>query len=206
MANYAQAIEQNKISSIITFTEEFLFAVVGALILTRVIGGIGIWVSIIFAECIPVFIYLAYSIRLQKSYKNKLSTFLLLQNSRLVAWTYNRSDVGKVDKYLDEESGEVLHCIERCFRDDSIVISNSINDICNTLFETSKDIDDIDITIRLIEDELYIALTSQGKLCNPFSSKKLMESENIKKLTEMGCKLDYDELLGFNKTYILFEN
>lgn len=206
LANYAQAIEQNKISSIITFTEEFLFAVVGALILTKVIGGIGIWISIIIAECIPVFIYLAYSIRMQKSYKNKLSTFLLLQNSRLVAWTYNRSDVGKVDKYLDEESGEVLHCIERCFRDDSIVISNSINDICNTLFETSKDIDDIDITIRLIEDELYIALTSQGKLCNPFSSKKLMESENIKKLTEMGCKLDYDELLGFNKTYILFEN
>ena len=34
-ANYAQAIEKNKISSIITFLEECLFAVAGALILTN---------------------------------------------------------------------------------------------------------------------------------------------------------------------------
>lgn len=66
LANYAQAIEKNKIASIITFIEEFLLAVAGALILTRIIGGIGIWISILISETVPLLIFIIYSIYLQK--------------------------------------------------------------------------------------------------------------------------------------------
>ena len=206
LANYAQAIEQNKISSIITFTEEFLFAVVGALILTRIIGGIGIWISILIAECIPLVIYILFTVRFQKNKKDRINQFLMLQNSRLIAWTYSRTDVGKVDKYLDEESGKVLHYIENTLKDDAITISNSMNDICNDIFENNEDIDDIDITIRLIDKELYIVLTNEGILYNPFSNEKLMKSENIRKLSDLNCELDYDDILGFNKSYLIFKN
>lgn len=205
LANYAQAIEQNKISSIITFLEEFLFAVVGALILTRVIGGIGIWVSILVAECIPVFVYIIYTIRIQKHYKIQIDTLFMLQNSKLVAWTYKRNEIGKVDKYLDDESKNVLLCIEKDFKEDARIISYSMNEICNNIFENIKDIQEIDITIRLIEMELYIVLTCEGELYNPLSNDSLMKSENVKKLSELNCKLDYDEILGFNRTYIIFQ-
>ena len=206
LANYAQAIEQNKISSIITFLEEFMFAVVGALIFTRVIGGIGIWISIIIAECVPVLIYIILTLRLQKGNANKINRFLMLQNSKLVAWTYNRTDIGNVDKYLDEESNEVLLCIEKTLEDDAILISNSLNDICNDIFENKKDVQEIDITIRLIEDRLHIALTSDGMKYNPFSNEKLMKSDNIERLSKLNCEFEYDEILGFNKAYILFKN
>ena len=205
LANYAQATEHNKIASVITFLEEFLFAVVGALILTRAIGGTGIWISIIVAECIPVIIYIIYTIQFQKSNRNKIDRLLMIQNSKMVTWTYSRKDVGHIAKYLDNESSEVLHCIENCFKDNASVISYSINDVCNDIFEIIKDLEDIDITIRMIDDELYIAFTTDGELYNPFSNENLMKSKYIRKLSELNFKFDYDEILGFNKSYIIYE-
>ena len=205
LANYAQAIEQNKISSVITFLEEFLFAVVGALILTSIIGGIGIWFSIIIAECFPVIIYFIYTIQLRNKYKDKINRFFMIQNSKLITWTYNRETKDNVHKYLDEESKETLLCIKKCFKEDSMTISNSIAYICNDIFEKT-DIDDIDITIRLMDEDLYIALTTEGMLYNPFSNENLMKSANMAKLSKMNCKFDYDEMLGFNKSHIIIKS
>lgn len=206
MANYAQAIEQNMISAVVTFSEEFLFSVVGALILTKVIGGIGIWISILVAECLPAFIYIFYTLRLQKNNAERIQKFFMLQNSKLIAWTYNRENMGNVDKYLDSESREVLLCIENVFKDDTRIISCAMNDICNDFFENVEGLQEIDITIRLIDEELYVVLTADGSLYNPFSNENLMKSDYVGKLSELGCKMDYDEILGFNKAYLIFEN
>lgn len=204
LANYAQAIEKNKIASVITFVEEFLFIVVGALILTRIVGGIGIWISILIGECLPVVVYVLYTLRLQRNYKDTFDRILMIQNSKLVTWTYNRNDVGTVDKYFDEQSRETLVCIEKTFKDDAIVLSNSIKDVCDDIFENC-DIDDIDLTIRLMDEKIYIVLTNEGILYNPFSNANLMESDNMRTLSELECEFDYDEILGFNKSYIIHE-
>ena len=205
LESYAQAIEENKIASIMAFLEEFLFAVAGALILTRVIGGIGIWISILVAECIPVLIYIIYSVLMQKKYKNIINRILMLQNSKLITWTYSRKKIGKTDKYLDKESRPTLLYIESVFKDDAILISNSIRDICYDLFEENKDLQDIDLTIRLIDEEIYVVLTTDGKLYNPFLNESLMNSNNIVKLSKLGCEFDYNVLLGFNKSYLKFK-
>ena len=204
LANYTQAIEYNKISSIITFTEEFLFAVVGALILTSVIGGIGIWVSILIAECVPVIIYLIYTTLRKKNYKDEMHRIFLIQNSHLITWTYNRSEVGEIYKNYDKETKETLIALENKLKDDAAVLSNSINDICLDIFENNPDLEDIDITIRLIDDNLRVALTSEGATYNPFANEKLMKSKNIEELCKLNCKLEFDEILGFNRSYILF--
>ena len=204
LANYTQAIEYNKISSIITFTEEFLFAVVGALILTSVIGGIGIWVSILIAECVPVSIYLIYTTLRKKNYKDEMHRLFLIQNSHLITWTYNRSEVGEIYKNYDKETKETLIALENKLKDDAAVLSNSINDICLDIFENNPDLEDIDITIRLIDDNLRVALTSEGATYNPFANEKLMKSKNIEELCKLNCKLEFDEILGFNRSYILF--
>ena len=204
LANYAQAIEYNRISSIITFLEEFLFAVVGALILTRVIGGVGIWVSILVAECIPVLVYLIYTFLMKKAYKDEIHRLFMLQDSNLLTWTYNRREVGKIYKNLDDASQKTLVALENKLKDDEAVLSDSINDICNDIFDNNQDLKDIDITIRLIDDELRVALTAEGTVYNPFSNDKLMKSKNIEELSKLNCKFEFDELLGFNKSYIIF--
>ena len=204
LANYTQAIEYNRISSIITFTEEFLFAVVGALILTSVIGGIGIWVSILIAECVPVIIYLIYTTLRKKNYKDEMHRLFLIQNSHLITWTYNRSEVGEIYNNYDKETKETLIALENKLKDDAAVLSNSINDICKDIFENNPDLEDIDITIRLIDDNLRVALTSEGATYNPFANEKLMKSKNIEELCKLNCKLEFDEILGFNRSYILF--
>jgi len=204
LSNYAQAIEQNKISSIVLFLEEFLFAVSGAFIFTNRMGGIGIWVSILIADCLPVLIYIIYTLRIQKSYKNQIDRLLLIQNSKLVTWTYNRQERNKLDKYLDESSKKILIQIENLFKDDAILISNSIYDICENIFENNEEIQDIDLTIRLIDGTIYVVLTTDGRLYNPFSDESLMKSDNVVELSKLNCEFDYGEVLGFNREYIVF--
>lgn len=128
----------------------------------------------------------------------------MLQNSKLITWTYSRKDIGKVDKYLDKESREILIYIENIFKDNAIHISNSMNELCNNLFKNNENLHEIDITIRLIDEELYIVFTSDGKLYNPFLNDSLMKSAHIVELSKLNCKFEYEEILGFNKEYIIF--
>ena len=106
---------------------------------------------------------------------------------------------------MDKESRPTLLYIESVFNDEAILISNSIRDICYDLFEENKDLQDIDLTIRLIDEEIYVVLTTDGKLYNPFLNESLMNSNNIVELSKLGCEFDYNVLLGFNKSYLKFK-
>lgn len=205
LANYAQAIERNGISFSITCLEEFIFAVSGALILTEAVGGVGIWISILVAECLPVIIYLIYSHCAKKKNIDEIDALFMIHNSNLITWTYNINDLGKTDKYLDDEFAELLRNIENVLNDKAVIISNSMDSICNNIFENTN-VEDIDITIRLIDEDLYVSLTNEGMLYNPFSDEDLMKSENLVELSKLNCKLEYIEILGFNKTYIIFKS
>ena len=65
---------------------------------------------------------------------------------------------------------------------------------------------EIDITIRLINDYIVIMLTDDGYLYNPINNEKLIKSDSLKKLSSLHYELDYDEILGFNKTYLKIKN
>ncbi len=205
LANYTQAIEKNRISTIITFLEEFLFIFGAAIILTRIVGGIGIWIAILIAECLPVVVYIILALRIQNKNKDIINRIFLIKNSKLISWTYNRNDIGNIEKYIDDESRKLLENIPNIFKENIHLISNSINDICKNIFE-NIDIENIDMTIRIIDEKLYIVFTNEGKLYNPFSNDNLIKSDNISQLSKLNFKLDYDEILGFNKTYIIYDN
>lgn len=204
LANYTQAIGKNRISSIITFLEEFLFIVSAAVILTNMIGGIGIWVAILIAECLPVVIYIILTLRIKHRNKDIINRIFMIQNSNLISWTYNRKDIGNIEKYIDEESRKILKDIPNIFKENIKPIANSINDICKDIFE-NIDIESIDMTIRIIDEKLYIVFTNEGKMYNPYSNDNLMQSDNISQLSKLKFKFDYDETLGFNKTYIIYD-
>ena len=196
LSSYTQAIRQNKISSIITLLEDFIISVIGALILTNMIGGIGIWIAILLSEIIPVLFYLGSSIYSQISNKNKIHGLLMLQDSNLITKTFTREN--------REHSEQFLTKLEKIFKDNTTLVSLSINDLCENILE--NDVDEIDITIRLLHDNAIIQFIDDGKLYNPSHNKEFTNSPHIKKLQEIGCEFDYTNILGYNKSYFTFHD
>lgn len=196
LANYAQAIEQNRISFIITFTEEFLISITAALILTHILGGIGIWIAILLSETMPILIYIGMAIHLQRSHKNEIKSILLLQDSNYINFTYHK---GK-----KEYPKEILEKIETIFKDNAQLFLSSVNGICENILEHELSVDEIDITVRIMKDKAVIQFIDNGNLYNPFSNDKFSESQTIKKLRENNCEFEYTNVLGFNKSYVRF--
>ena len=140
LANYAQAIEYNKISSIITFLEEFIFAVGGALILTRLVGGIGIWISILIAECLPVLVYVIYVVRQQYKYKDIIHRFFMLQNSNLITFTLNRDMMGHADDYINDETHQRMNYIGNAFGENATLIRKCLRELSKDIFKHDEDL------------------------------------------------------------------
>ena len=206
LTNYAQAIEQNKIASIITFIEEFLFAIAGALILTKIIGGIGIWISILISETLPLLIFIIYSAYKQKTNNTEINAHYMLQDTNLITWTFRRKLLEIDEKEFHEKNKKIIANIEKIFKQHTQDIAKAIEEICISIFENNKDVNEIDITIRLINDYIVIMLTDDGYLYNPINNEKLIKSDSLKKLSSLHYELDYDEILGFNKTYLKIKN
>ena len=133
-------------------------------------------------------------------------TILMLQDSNLITWTFRRELLKSDEKDLNEKNEKILANVEKVFKKDTPYISKAIEEICMNIFENNKDVDEIDITIRLIEDYMMIMLTDNGELYNPIQNKKVIKSDNIKRLSCLNYELDYDEILGFNKTYLKIRN
>lgn len=194
LANYAQAIEQNRISFTITFCEEFLISIVAALVLTHFIGGVGIWIAILLSETVPLLIYLIMAKRLQISHEIK--NLFLLKDSKLVNFTYVKGN--------NEYSDELLEKIETIFKDYAPLFFSSVEGICENIFEHEPSVDQIDVTVRLVDGNAVVLFIDDGELYNPFNNKKFNESQTISKLKESNCEFDYTNVLGFNKSYVRF--
>ena len=194
LANYTQAIEHNRISFTITFCEEFLISIVSALILTHFIGGIGIWIAILLSETIPLLIYVIMAKRLQMS--NEIKNLFLLKDSKLVNFTYVKGN--------NEYSDELLEKIEAIFKDYSPLFFSSVGGICENIFEHDPSVNEIDVTVRLVDGNAVVLFIDDGELYNPFNNKKFNESQTIRKLRENNCEFYYTNVLGFNKSYVRF--
>lgn len=196
LANYTQAIRQNKVASAITLLEEFVISIIGALLLTNIIGGIGIWIAILLSEIIPVLFYIVAALYLQISNKNEIHGLFMLQDSNLITQTFNKENRKHSEQFLTE--------LEKIFKDKTTLVSLSMNDLCENILE--NDVDEIDVTIRLLHDNAIIQFIDDGKLYNPFNNKEFTNSPNIKKLQEIGCEFDYTNVLGYNKSYFTFND
>lgn len=196
LANYAQAIEQNRISFIITFSEEFLISISAALILTQILGGIGIWIAILLSETVPILIYIGMAIRLQKSHRSEIKSILLLQDSNLLNFTFSKDH--------NEYPEEVSQKVETTFKQYSPMFFSSVEGICENIFEHDSSVELIDITLRMVNGKAVVQFIDDGELYDPFSDDEFSESQTIRKLRENNCELEYTNVLGFNRSYVRF--
>lgn len=196
MASYTQAIQQNRVSFTITFFEEFVISIGAGLILTHFLGGIGIWIAILLSETIPVLIYISFAAYFQYSNQNEIRGILMLQDSNMVNFTYEKDHgIG---------SGEFLEKIEKIFKENTSLFLKGVDGMSEHIFKHDSSLTQIDVTVRIIRDKLVVLFIDDGDLYNPLNNAEFIESDLFKQLNESGCKLDYTSVLGLNKTYIEF--
>lgn len=191
---YAQAIERNKISSIMSLSEEFLLALISGVVLTHFFGGMGIWYSIVLADTIPIAIYLVYVLYQRSQGRSLLDRFFLLDKSEYISWTYIRG-TDYEDYDVDEQTKEFLSKLNELFGDNLPVVDDAVKKLSKRILDSSE-IDSIDYVIRYVGDEVTFTLTYEGKLLNP------IRDEDIKSFEKINGSLDYAQVLGFNRTYM----
>ena len=204
LTNYAQAIELNKLAAILLFLEEGLIPIAGGIVMTQLLGGMGIWYSIVLAEVVP---FITYFIVFQYYRKNRkrIINHWFLEKSRLVHFTYYKTDHLR-DEVVDKNN-VILSSFTELFHDCSMIISLAIDDICHDIFnhqkEVGKDLDKIDFTLTLEGDDMVsLSLINGGDHYNPLLNQELMELDSMKDLDTLDPIYDYTIVLGFNKLYI----
>ena len=108
LSNYTQAIENNRIASIMNISEECIFAFAGGIILTNICGPIGIWYALVLADIVPLIIYIISIAIFANKNSLKIRAMFLLQETNTVTWTYERG-IDDVDYYLVRHDGSVAH-------------------------------------------------------------------------------------------------
>lgn len=194
LSNYTQAIEENRLSSIMNISEEFIFAFGGAIVLTNIYGPVGIWYSLVLADTVPVIIYAITAALYRKKNKDRIKSILLLSETNTVTWTYERG-YEDIDHYLHDEKKEFVLKLEEMINKKSPNITFFIDEISENILNKSK-INTIDVIVRYLEDTVTITATYQGKLNNPITD------EINEKLKELNCSFEYSPILGYNRAYI----
>lgn len=114
----------------------------------------GIWVAILLSETIPVLIYAGIATYLQKSHENEIKSILLLQDSKSINFTY--------DKNQKEDSQEFFEKIEKIFGDYAPIFLSSMDAICGNIFDHDSSLNQIDVTVRLVEGNAVVLFVDDG--------------------------------------------
>ena len=112
LSNYAQAIEQNRLSSLMSFLEECVVAFAGGIIFTQMFGAVGIWYALVVADIAPLILYGTVSFIYQKNNKDRTKSMLLLKDTNTVTWTYMRGK-NEMDHYLNDDKKGFIQNIEK---------------------------------------------------------------------------------------------
>lgn len=205
MLFYTQAIQQKKLSFIISITEGLIIPVTSAYLLSGVIGADGIWISFAIAEIgTIIMIYVATKI-ISKNSRGELSGFFLLGNYR---------DVPVLDVTINSSVDDVVGLSEKLINfakenelDEKIalLIGMAVEEMAaNTIKYNQNKIEYIDILSKIGEEKITISFKDPGIEFDP--SKYLPEEkgsfENIEVLQKIADDISYARLIGLNSTVI----
>ncbi|MGB7967941.1 MAG: MATE family efflux transporter [Methanobacterium sp.] len=205
MMLYTQAIQQNKLSFIISITEGLLIPLPVALLLSRVIGADGIWISFLIAELgTIILIYLSTKI-ISKRSNGKISGFYLLGN---------HENIPVLDVTIRSTVEDVVGLSEKLIGfakennvDNKIamIIGMSVEEMAvNTIQYNNGKIEYIDILSKIGENRITIAFKDNGIEFDPstYICEEKGSFENIEVLQKIADNISYARLIGMNSTVI----
>lgn len=199
---YAQAIQKNKLSNIISILEGFIFPVGFACILSVLFGANGIWISFTIAEALTVLYLFVYSKHINKKTNGEYSGFFINKHNddeKVFAHTIS-GDVNEavnlsrdVQNYLSGNKSATL-------------VSLAIEEMLVNIININDDVENIDVIVRNDDDNILISIKDTGVDFNPVVEKDNLEFDNISVLNKIADKIDYSKVLGLNSTVITIKN
>ena len=199
---YAQAIQKNQLSTIISLLEGFVCPIGFAVILSFFIGGNGIWISFAIAEAVTILFIIAYSRHIGRKTNGKYSGFFINKHNdgeKVFEHTIN-GDV-KEAVNLAREVREYLSGNKS-----SALVSLAIEDMLVNIINTNESVDTIDVIVRNNKDNILISIKDTGIDFNPVIEKDDLNFDNISVLNKIADKIDYSRVLGLNSTVITIKN
>ena len=194
LSNYAQAIEQNRLASVMNLLEEFIMAFAGGYILTSMFGGVGIWYALVLADVVPLVLYASFAWIYRKNNEDRINSILLLKEKNTASWTYIRGQEDPED-YFNEEKMKFITEIEKLLKEKTPKTLKTLEKISDNILK-DEEIDSVDVTVTYLENVITITLTYEGKLVNPITD------ENNEQLGAINGNAEYSPILGYNRAYI----
>ena len=195
---YSQAIQKNKLSTIISLLEGFVLPIGLAFILSFAIGGNGIWISFALAELGTILFIYAYSRYINKKSNGEYTGFFINKHNddNVFEHTINSSI---------EEAVELSHQIQDYIKDSKTgtVVSLAIEEMLVNIINTNEDVNTIDVIVRDNSENILISIKDTGIDFNPVIENENLEFDNISLLNKIADKIDYSRVLGLNSTVII---
>ena len=199
---YAQAIQKNQLSTIISLLEGFVLPISAAFILSHAIGGNGIWISFAIAELLTILFILAYSKHINRKTDGEYSGFFINKHNddeNVFEHTIN-GDVNAavnlsrdVQEYLSGNKSAAL-------------VGMAIEEMLVNIINTNETVDTIDVIVRKNVENILISIKDTGIDFNPVIENPNLEFDNISVLNKIADKIDYSRVLGLNSTVITIKN
>lgn len=199
---YAQAIQKNQLSTIISLLEGFAAPIGFAVLLSFLFGGNGIWISFAIAEAVTILFIFAYSRYINKKTDGEYSNFFINKHNdeeRIFEHTIN-GDINEavslsrdVQEYLSDNKSAAL-------------VSLAIEEMLVNIININENVGTIDVIVRDNEEDILISIKDTGIDFNPVAESDDLEFDNIGVLNKIADKIDYSRVLGLNSTVITIKN
>ena len=199
---YAQAIQKNQLSTIISLLEGFVCPIGIAAILSFLIGGNGIWIAFAIAEAVTILFIFAYSRFFNKKTDGEYTGFFINKHN----------DDEKVFEHTI--GGDVKEAVDLARDVQNYLSSNksatlvglAIEEMLVNIINNNESVDAIDVIVRDNDDDIMISVKDTGVEFNPVVEKENLEFDNISVLNKIADNVDYSRVLGLNSTVITIKN
>ncbi len=199
---YAQAIQKNTLSTIISLLEGFVLPSLFAFALSSLIGGNGIWISFAVAELLTIIFIIVYSIYINKKTKGEYTGFFINKhNDDKDVFEYTISGNTKDAVDLARDVGDFL-----AGEKSSSLVSLAIEEMLVNIIEINDNVDTIDVIVRKEKGYILISVKDSGIEFNPVIEQKELEFDSISVLNNIAEDVDYSRVLGLNSTVIKIKN
>ncbi|WP_458454873.1 MATE family efflux transporter [Methanobrevibacter sp.] len=199
---YAQAIQKNQLSTVISLLEGFVGPIGFAAVLSTLIGGNGIWISFVIAEAVTILFIFAYSRYINKKTGGEYSGFFINRHNdeeKVFEHTINGDIKQAVDLAADVQN-------HLSGNKSATLVSLAIEEMLVNIINTNEDVDAIDVIVRENDDGILISIKDTGIDFNPVVENENLQFDNISVLNKIADKIDYSRVLGLNSTVITINN
>ena len=199
---YAQAIQKNQLSTIISLLEGFLLPISVAVILSYAFGGNGIWISFAIAEALTILFIFIYSRHINKKTNGEYTGFFINKHND-DAKVFGHTIRGNVEDAVNL-AREVQDYLKA--NKSAVLVSLAIEEMLVNIIDINENVDTIDVIVRNNNDNILISVKDNGIDFNPVIENENLQFDSISVLNKIADKIDYSRVLGLNSTVITIKN